>query len=117
MKRTWNWGNRSKLTGRGDDGHDGGNDRWELRGSGNHAGGRRGLDLAVADLRDGLDAGLGDGGDNAGEQGYRGSGETHLDLVCVVGCRGLCEGGVVVIKAADAIDRYVDLIANGISFR
>lgn len=76
---------------RGDDdglrhtGHDSGNDRWDLRGRGDNAGGRRSLDLAVADLGDGLDAGLGDGGDDAGEEGYGGSGETHLDRVVEVG--------------------------------
>jgi hypothetical protein len=41
-----------------------------------HAGGRRSLDLTIADLRDGLDAVLGHGGSDGGEES---NGVTHLD--------------------------------------
>lgn len=85
----WNRGNSSGSRwdswGRGD--------CWNLRGSrddwsrwshGNRSSGRRSLDLAVADLRDDLNGGRGDlglrsSGNEAGEEGNGGSGETHLD--------------------------------------
>jgi hypothetical protein len=78
------WDNRSRWRNGGDRRSWSGNHRGHGDGSG-----RRSLDLAIGDLGDGLDRVLRHSGNGAGEEGDRGSGETHLDYGCgrVVGIR------------------------------